>query len=166
MYTVWFLELFSNRKQASKEQRKDMKFVENFRTPKSPLGSGQLQRVQEPVPASCSLTDQEEQPACFSLSSPDLGSAGTFVTVRATLWFIVLPGCGAESQGCLTGTSAAPGMSCTPHSFWHFLALVFAVITPLFFHCRLLPNKQSTPNELFPIGPSFAASALRFGLFR
>lgn len=102
MHTIWFLELFSNRKQASKKQRKDMKFVENFRTLRSLLGSGQIQRAQHPVPGSCSLPDQEEHPACLSLSSPGWGSRLEFLFwSEQQLWFIVLPRCAAETQGCL-----------------------------------------------------------------
>lgn len=107
MHTVWFLEHSSNSKQASKEQRKDMKLVENFRTLKSLLGSGQLKgHKNQWLTASCSLADQEEHPACLSLNSLDQGSRlGFFLWSEQQVWFIVLPRCGDETQGYLTGTS-------------------------------------------------------------
>lgn len=92
---------------------------------------------------------------------------GSFGRARAALVHCPARG-GDGSQGwqVLTVPLAAPGVSCTPPSLGHLLALSFAVITPLLFQCKLLPNKQSTPHDLLHIGPSFATSALRFGLLR
>lgn len=84
-----------------------MKLVENFRTLKSLLGSGQLKgHKNQWLTASCSLADQEEHPACLSLNSLDQGSRlGFFLWSEQQVWFIVLPRCGDETQGYLTGTS-------------------------------------------------------------
>lgn len=83
-----------------------MKLVENFRTLKSLLGSGQLKgHKNQWLTASCSLADQEEHPACLSLNSLDQGSRlGFFLWSEQQVWFIVLPRCGDETQGYLTGT--------------------------------------------------------------